>query len=50
LAKIHTEGVRVTDVFYVCTKDGKLEDEAELDRLKLSISRTLQNLELGSES
>jgi hypothetical protein len=27
-----------------------LEDEAELERLKSNISRTLQNLELGSES
>lgn len=51
LAKIHTEGVRVTDVFYVCTKDGnKLQDEARLDALKHSITRTLQNLEVGNEA
>jgi [protein-PII] uridylyltransferase len=51
LAKIHTEGVRVTDVFYVCTKDAnKLEDEVRLTALKESITRTLQNLEIGNEA
>jgi [protein-PII] uridylyltransferase len=50
LAKIHTEGVRVTDVFYVCTADGtKVADEKLLDELKQQITQRLQDLEEGSE-
>ncbi len=46
LAKIHTEGVRVTDVFYVCTEDGnKLLDEEKLTKLKNDMARTLAELE-----
>jgi len=50
LAKIHTEGVRVTDVFYVCTDSGtKVDDEQLLDGLKQAITQRLQDLEEGSE-
>ncbi len=46
LAKIHTEGVRVTDVFYVCTEDGKkLTDDEKLAKLKDKMARTLAELD-----
>jgi UTP:GlnB (protein PII) uridylyltransferase len=46
LAKIHTEGVRVTDVFYVCTKDGrKLVDEERIQKLKDQLTLRLRELE-----
>jgi [protein-PII] uridylyltransferase len=46
LAKIHTEGVRVTDVFYVCTKDGrKLLDEERIDALRDLLTARLRELE-----
>jgi [protein-PII] uridylyltransferase len=51
LAKIHSEGVRVTDVFYICTEDGKkIEDEAKLDALKEKIKGTLVTLEESNKS
>jgi UTP:GlnB (protein PII) uridylyltransferase len=46
LAKIHTEGVRVTDVFYVATHDGsKVTEPDQIERVKAQIAATLQNLE-----
>lgn len=46
LAKIHTEGVRVTDVFYVATPDGnKLTDPERIEAVKTQIAATLQHLE-----
>lgn len=46
LAKIHTEGVRVTDVFYVATPEGdKLTDLASIEDVKQRIATTLQHLE-----
>jgi [protein-PII] uridylyltransferase len=48
LAKIHTEGVRVTDVFYVATAEGeKVLDPERIENVKLRIATTLQNLEEG---
>lgn len=48
LAKIHTEGVRVTDVFYLCTKENeKVRDEGLIAHLKQSITTTLKELEAG---
>lgn len=45
LAKIHTEGVRVTDVFYVATPEGaKLTDGVRIEALKDRIASTLQNI------
>jgi [protein-PII] uridylyltransferase len=46
LAKIHTEGVRVTDVFYICTKDGrKLLDEDQIEALTSELTDRLRKLE-----
>lgn len=46
LAKIHTEGVRVTDVFYVCTRQGeKLTDAHGIDELKRRLGARLRQLE-----
>jgi [protein-PII] uridylyltransferase len=48
LAKIHTEGVRVTDVFYVATPEGnKVTDPDKIEEVKARIATTLQNLEEG---
>ncbi len=55
LAKIHTEGVRVTDVFYVATEDEnykehrKLLDESKIEDLQHSVKTTLMHLEGGPE-
>jgi [protein-PII] uridylyltransferase len=50
LAKIHTEGVRVTDVFYVRTAEHqKLSDPQKIEALKQSITNTLLDLEGGVE-
>lgn len=46
LAKIHTEGMRVTDVFYVCTRSGeKLTDAQGIDELKQRLGARLRQLE-----
>jgi [protein-PII] uridylyltransferase len=48
LAKIHTEGVRVTDVFYVATPEGdKLTDPERVEEMKQRIATTMQHLEEG---
>lgn len=50
LAKIHTEGVRVTDVFYVCTAENqKLVDERQIEALRESIKATLLKLQEGTQ-
>ena len=50
LAKIHTEGERVTDVFYVSTSEGKkLDDAAAIGELKNNINLRLQAIEADKE-
>jgi len=51
LAKIHTEGARVTDVFYVTTENHeKLVDVDRLADLRHRLTERLGRLERGSSS